>query len=479
MDSKNIQDYPLSTFMIIGYSLTQYYIPILFTLLELNPLIFNLNYPIEVFIHSLASLLTLVVTHIIYRNNFFIQSILKRGLQTSLVSTNLFSPPRNLEVWIIGMIGMTSMFYLYFVAGVHENKENVSTSSQFIRGFVGLSYAPFILPLKRLYSKVHESEQVPYKMLGLYALILLAISIGTNSRGAFMYGFTSIGLAYFMGLLLGKYSPNKLFSYKNLLICVLSFWLITGPLADLGTAMVVVRGLRTDVSSSELLAKTLEVYQNKEELKTYKKVAKVNMDAWDEEYFSNIYLARFSNLKFNDLSLEQAIKLGSADERMRDYSLNRILAILPQPLLTVLQVEIDKNDLISISFGDYLYYLAGGGTAALGGFRTGQFSGTGMASFGWWYLLYLAGGIFIVYFLIDLLAIKGINTDETFISLAGLISVTSLFSFLSVSTASEHVVNLYTFAMRGWIELVFLYLLVIHFTFLVSTYLLRGRYTYN
>ena len=148
---------------------------------------------------------------------------------------------------------------------------------------------------------------------------------------------------------------------------------------------------------------------------------------------------------------------------MQEFSINALWESLPQPVLSILKIKIDKDFINSISFGDYLYYRAGG-LETPGGYRTGQFASTGMLSFGWWYLPLLGIGIIPLFFLLDLFVIAFFDLKQqkyyTHLSLAGLISITSYFMFLSLSNYSESVVNIYTYIIRGWIQMAFLYWIV-------------------
>src|SRR5690606_12723130 len=62
-----LRTYPLSTFLIIGFTATQLYFPLVFTSIELKSVLFYLDLPHEVFIHSIASLLVLVLADYLYR----------------------------------------------------------------------------------------------------------------------------------------------------------------------------------------------------------------------------------------------------------------------------------------------------------------------------------------------------------------------------------------------------------------------------
>jgi heme/copper-type cytochrome/quinol oxidase subunit 4 len=295
-------------------------------------------------------------------------------------------------------------------------------------------------------------------------VLILLVGIGGNSRGLFMTGITALFIAYFIGLLLGKFN-HRIINFKSASFVLIGLWILTGPLADVGTAMLVVRDQRTDLTSKELISRTIDAYQNKSALEAYRLTAKedVVVQDWDEHYFNNIFLARFCNLKFNDEGLKQSKKIGGVDKEMQDYSIERFLAIMPSPLLSLLNIKIDKETVISASFGDFLFSRAGGENA-LGGFRTGQFASTGMTAFGWWYLLLLGVGMIPVFFLVDLFVMQkqvaGHSGYRTYLSLGGLIPITHFFMFLSMSSTSESVVNIYSYLFRGWIELIILYGLV-------------------
>ena len=96
--------YPLSSFVILGYSLTQFYFPLVFTLIESKPIVFNLNLPFDVFIHSFLGLATLLLSHQLYQQlNRRNRAGYNNGLQTLLWKIGLFKPPSNWQVWLINV----------------------------------------------------------------------------------------------------------------------------------------------------------------------------------------------------------------------------------------------------------------------------------------------------------------------------------------------------------------------------------------
>jgi len=462
-----LHTYPLSSFLLIGFTATQFYFPLLFTTLEGKPVVFNLELPYDVFMHSSLSLYVLLLAHALYRG------IVKMPLSNPnsiLGKIGLFTPPVDLQLWLMGLTGLGATVYAYFISPSVGWEVTGAASDKAIQGLIPFSYAPFFIPFGRMYGNTKEQDKRLIPMLVGFTLLLFVVSIGRNSRGAFMIGFTSIGFGFGLALLLGIFR-TKLFTLRNAALAGLAFLLVTGPIADIGTAMVIVRNQRSKITNAELIEMTWQAYQDKDAIRSRRQNDNTTADEWDERYLDNIFTARFSNLKFNDASLVQSTKIGEQDKDMLTFSINYILGALPDPFLKALDIDADKENVYAVSVGDYLYAEAGGPIEALGGFRTGHFAGTGMAAFGWWYLFILGVGMMPVFFLFDLLVayvpsfgkppVTGTNLR---FSLCGLLALTAIFQFLP----AESVVTTATFLIRGWLQMILLYVVLFQATRLVS-----------
>ncbi len=469
-----LEAFPLSSFLIIGYASTQFYFPIIFTLIEGKPLVFNLDLPYDVFLHSTVTIVVLALAHYVYRSLPY-----KHGTQSNswLVKAGLFNIPSDLQLWIMGFMGIGATFYVYLYTPDIGWEVTGSASDKAIQALMPFSYIPFFIPFGEMYGKDKPVGKSTVLLLIGYTLLLFLVSIGRNSRGGFMIGFTTLGFSYIMGLMLGKYK-NKIFTVKNAMIAVFAGWLLTGPVADIGTAMVLVRAHRMNIPYDELIGLTLDAYGDKEAIRRYRLADITSKHDWDENYLDNILLARFCNIKFNDASLVQAARIGGQDPYMATFVEDYIWATLPQPFLDVFKINIDKKMLKGVSMGDYLYYRAGGPKEALGGFRTGSMAGTGMATFGWWYMVFLGVGMIPVFLLFDLLYYKRkvqnpltgtIYMQATF-SICGMLGLDAVFRYLP----SESVASIAIFLIRDFIQAIILYLVIYHGTRMLNL-LVRKR----
>jgi len=463
LKESNITKHPLSVFLILGFVATQFYLPLLFTTLENKPITYNLELPYAVFFHSFLGLIVLIIAHLIYRSLINLSSTRNNSI---LVKIGLFNPPTDAQVWLMGFIGLGATVYVYFLSPSVGWEVTGAASDKAVQGLIPFSYAPFFIPFKDLYGGKQKPNKSLILFLAFYTVLLFVVSIGRNSRGAFMLGFTSVGFAYALGLLLGRFKPD-FFTIKNAIILVVGLLVITGPIADIGTAMVIVRDQRSKVTNSELIDLTMRAFGDKKAIKLRRLEDNKDQGDWDERYLDNIFTARFANLKFNDASLVQSKKISVQSKNMLKHSIDYILGGLPSPLLDALKIDAHKEDVYATSIGDYLYYEAGGPIEALGGFRTGHFAGTGMAAFGWWYLLLLGVGIVPVFYLFDKLVLINYNntvTKNTAFSLCGLLALNSVFQFLP----TESVIITITFVMRKWIQMVLLYAIIYYVTLLIN-----------
>ncbi|TGD82225.1 hypothetical protein [Hymenobacter wooponensis] len=470
----SLQRFPLSSYLIVGFTATQFVFPLLFTLLEGKELVYNLKLPYTVFLHSLLALGVLILTHVLYR--FFSTS--RRGTRTSrpslLERLGLFKAPTDLQIWLIGFIGLGAMFFSYFYMP-SQGRETTGALEKIIEALVPFTYAPYFIPFGRMYGQTTLPARNLMPRLAGFTVLLFVLSLGTNSRGAFMLGFTSVGFTFALGLLLGMIK-TRLFTFKNLAIALFVAWFLTGPLSDIGTAMVMVRNMRSDTPRSELIGLTWQAFQDKQAIHDFKTSNEVSSawEAWDETYLDNIFLARFCNIKFNDINLLLGAEIGDNDPDVRQYSIDRFLTTLPKPVLDLLALDVDKDAVNAIAYGDFLYYKVTGSDEVFGARLTGHFAGTGLAAFGWWYLAILGAAMIPVYILFDTLFTRrtvlaspsGARSHSNLVfSFCGLLSLTMVFQFLP----TESVTGTANFLLRGWIQQVLLYLMLYYLTRRLST----------
>ena len=467
----------MSTFILLGFVSTQFYFPLLFTTIEGKPLIYNLELPEQVFLHASLCLVVLVLAHSFYQ---FLMRVTPDRSVSLLGKVGFFDPPTHSQIWIMGIMGMASTFYVHLANPEAAQGATGDPSVKALQALAPFMYAPFFIPMSKLFGSKENIGKMFSLLIAGYAILLFTISMAQNSRGTFMFGLLTPAIAYSLGLLLGVFR-TRIFTLRNFVVAGVLVWALTGPFTDLGTAMLLVRDQRKDIPPAELITLTLEALDDREAIEARRKddtTEPMDFD-WDERYLDNLYTARFANIKFNDLSLNTYSKVGMYDPDMQQFSLDQLLASLPGPLLEIFNLDVDKETLHALSYGDYLYVLSGGyGTPT--GWRVGHMAGTGMATFGWWYLAMLALIMLPVFYLVDKFfrprtdeeAQESSAPEDKFkFSFCGILILTPLFQFM----LHESVVAIVAYLIRGWIQIVLLYLVMFHVSRIISRVFARRK----
>ena len=450
--------FPISSFLIFGFVISQYITPLLLSTLEFKNLNFNLRVPFDVFTHSLLSLIFLILSHLSYSK--FRKFEVNTRLSIALKKNHLFKEPRNYQLWVMGYIGLSSLFFINFYLP-SQGSQAEGLIQKFIQGLKFFTYAPYFIIINNFLNNTKSSKFTIYHYC-FFTILLLMISVGANGRGALVYGFAGLGFTLILLAILDIFK-FELVSFKTIGLGLIIIYLFVGPLSDLATAMVIVRSQRDDITRLELLKKTFEVYNNKDLINSTNKLELIgeNYDSfeWDERYLENRFASRFSNLKFNDNSLYLSNKISPYNSILRQLEFDKIVTVFPLPFLQLFEIDIDKNEVENKSRGDMIFYLSGAPSTALGGERVGHFSGIGMASFGWFYLpiLYL---LFIpLFYLLDSFSIKAKN-GIIYISFLILINMKFVFMYMP----SESIISNINYFIRGWAESILLYLILFKIT---------------
>lgn len=459
---KVVSKYPLSSLIVIGFGLCNFYFPLAATLMEWHPVTFNLDVPNLVFLHGVLAITVVVFSFLLYIKLCELTGNRPSAIRRILTNIGFYSPPDDLQIWILGGIGLMSLLFV-FGSGANSS-DAVGSDSKFISGFFPFAYSPYFLFLKNIYSdKPVKSQKKMIWVFVIYTILLLVVAFMTNHRSTFMKVVMGLGFTYFVGLLMSKFS-YKIFTPKNLVVYLITFFLLTGPLMDLGLAMVIVRGQKHDLSSSELVEETVAVFLNRDELESAKKLMDgtvITNRLWDEHYVDNIFLARLCNLKANDLSLYHAEKINDIT-KTQDFFFQKMTALLPSPVLEFMDIHIDKDMINLASYGDYIYYISTGDYYGLESKRQAHLEGAGMAAFGYWYLLILVIVIIPLFGLMDLLTFP--IKREYYITIPALTimpMIMTIFNFEGLST-------FISFIVRGWIQMVILYVVLYKITGLIK-----------
>jgi hypothetical protein len=382
--SAAIDQQPLSTLMLFGFCVTTLCGALVAQSVTGSAVSASLRQPVETFAVLAAYELLAVLAHAAYR--LFSNPRQPAGLARRwLGRIGVYTTPSVPALWIAGIIGCLS-YCLPRPDGGATGAGGAAGGgllSAVALAFNFLIAAPFLIPLyRKLESRGYGRSRWVYPGLALYAALAVLIGLIRNARAIMFVGLITVALAYLVTWLQSRVSVRS-GVFMRLGIIVVLFLAVLGPVSDLATAMAIARAERGKASGLDMIATTLHVWQKPYLIQQYRdRERRAGMfDRYDEAYIANPLFARLIETKFHDNALyfAQFLSTGDSRDRLTRTTIELTWAILPTPVLKLLGIHIDKDDL-NFSMGDYLAYLARG--IPVGGRKTGSLFAQGQVVFG-------------------------------------------------------------------------------------------------
>lgn len=369
------------------------FLPLPITLLDGNEMSHDLFIPIQTyllqFLYFCICIFAFNLSGIKHKKNKVFVWLKKWGY---------FAQPTNKQLWILGFVGLCFRLFLMTQQG---NGDAQLAGAGTLNMFSLLLYCPICILFNPLLGKDNCSKKTQY-IIYCYIAFLVILLIATNSRSQMLSPLVVFACCYLLKQIY-IYRETLWLSYKKMFLLVISIFIISGPASDMAIAMVVVRGERSSMSFTELLEKSIEVYQDKDQLKLYRQLVsnedKSNVGAeWQESYVSSPFLDRFCNYRVADATIYHAQRVGYGNKEMLELFCNQLMTMFPGPIVENFFPNVDKSKL-SFSSMDKLYFLSTRG--GVGAYKVGGDIGLGLVTFGYFYFPLCFLIYFLVFYMLD------------------------------------------------------------------------------
>lgn len=362
--SRPFDDAPLSTLAILGLCITSYMAGLVSQTVQGDEFTRYLRTPIWTFSVLLVVQWVTMVTHYAYRKFrpfYGARNALAVGVWSRL---GAHETPKPMALWLLGGVGLASM--------LKGGASMGDASGKALEAMTFMVWMPFlILVFQRVYGEGYASFKKQLPLVLLYASLIFMLGMALNVRQFMLIGPVTAMLLYMM-VAVRDPSPMPGRSMSKVFVMLVLGAAAVSMMADLATAMAVVRDKRDNASKLEFIEETYLAFQNKSGLQAYRDQGSVSALAgsYDETYLSNPVLNRFSETKFHDNMLFFSSSFSDADrEEVIRQNKTKLLMVLPQPVLDALEIDLKKY-LNQYSLGDVYVNAATG--SPLGGFITGS-----------------------------------------------------------------------------------------------------------
>lgn len=437
---------PFIMLFCLGYYFFVFPIPV--TLLENKPITFRFNVPYLTFFNLMLNVTTIVVAfHVcrwIYREGWLTRIWQKWGY---------FKPPTEKQIWVFSFLGLGALMWNVASQGDEIATEDLGVMGQFLNVFRNFAYIPLALLFVKYWSRKGQTIKSKKLVFG-YLIVLSLLAIASTRRVILMNMAVSWAVMSFFTAL---YTKRRLFSVKTVFYLSVGFYLLTGPVADLATAMIVNREFSQSNEASATFSNIIDLYSDKEKLHIAYQMGTFsntdnqgnNFSAWSEYYIDNIFFDRFCNLRTQDITLDYAQKLGYNSARMNKYADDFLLFQVPSPILKWLGYKGNKFD-SNYTPGDLLSTDALGLKTQYAGFRVSGDSAVGLSWMGYsYYIFALLVYVALFYFLSSLVSTKG---SRFLIPIPVIIGMTAYMSYFNNSIGIFKTISL--LLRTGWQDII-------------------------
>ena len=374
LDGERFRRHPVSALILLLYTTTATSGALLVKTLEWTPVADRLLVPLTTFTVLFVMQVSLIVADRIYLKSQLLGAAREFLSRSVLRRTGILVWPSDGQLWMLGGMGCVSVLLTGTDFESSASFGMASAGEKLFRVFGFLKFAPFLIPFRGALSGLPVRTRSPLLLLGGYFVGLVVISFATNSRSTFADAIPTIGICALIAVGLGRMDLRRI-TIPKLIVFLLVAAIGGILLSRVALAMVVVRDFRTNANIGMLVGLTIDALFSNEWLE----IAKAKMDTsvmvanYSETYVDSRFFGRFLLTKFHDNILYYFSLMGPDQvTSYKGFMSARLWATLPDPLLRMFGISIDKQDLI-VSNGDYIIYLVDGW--GLGGFKTGSMVG--------------------------------------------------------------------------------------------------------
>jgi hypothetical protein len=431
LSSKLMRGPSLSSIALVGFQASYFWLPLISLTLDTRALSYNLSLPVDSFTASSVALFVLIGAYClslsISQTKSFFHSSLKIN---SLIKNNI-----RLSKHSFYTIITLALFARVFTTGLRlfGRLDTVTKIIEPVSIFAALSLACLFITPATPFIRKFKFNSYP----GLVFLLTIVFTLPSLSRGTIL-----ITIANTLILLATKlfYPTDSLVArrkYSKYLINFALAALLIFPILDrISDATAYVRFSYVTrsggpIDTAQRVLSSAIAGDRHEWIRTYQ-----GPYPWDDTYTKSTIFSRFISVNYLDLSLRfHKLQDREARSLVQDFEVNRIISLLPDPLINIFALNYDKRPYTLSSFGDYNYYVISG--VGLSGFRTGSLLVSLMALFGifWPLALFIASLCVMIFF--NLISYPLLRTSFMTHNInAGPITVCLMYEALTVFTSA-------------------------------------------
>jgi len=445
---------PISATVVLSLLFTGLFGALFFQTIYWNPVTKYLYNPINTFFKLAFYQLLGIGSHYAYL--LFQKDKYKAGvantfsLKRVLSKIGLYDVPSVYTVWIISIVGIFAYILAKLLSGTLGN---ILLNLKFL-----IWFPFFILFYIYKFGRDYASPPRQYSLILIFFIAVAIIGIMFNTRAIIITGIVNLFLITIISLL-NKNPRYRIGVYGLFSIIALSIISLLKPLSDFSDAMLAARAERENITGIEMMINTFDLYSkldNANLLHNDKFIENKVYTSYDEIYIENGILNRFVLTKFHDNAFHFSSKVtNNGKQEVITHINDSLIAILPQPLLELLGIELNKEHLQKTTT-DILVHEASG--RRLGGYKVPSTFAEIELVFGSLAPIVFLCMTFVFFSIIDLFSVTN-KSNGLFISLP-FFGMASVYIFFQIPIYS--LIGVITLLVRSFVQDVLIFCLLMY-----------------
>jgi hypothetical protein len=375
VSSKIFRGPSLSSIALVGFQASYFWLPLIALTVDTRALSYNLSLPVDSFIVSSIALLVLFTA-------YHLSILIAQGksfYNSSIKFNTFFKNNVQLSKQSFYTIITLALFVRMFTTGlgIFGRLDTITKIIEPVAIFGSLSLACLFLTPATLYIRKFKFKSYP----GLVFILIILFTLPSLSRFNILIVVANtlillaIKLFYPTHSVVDRRKASKFLI--NMVLATLLIFPILDRIAD-GTAHVRFSG-RSVAGPLDTVQRVVDAAiagERHEWIPTYR-----GPYPYDETYTNSTIFQRFISINYLDLTLRfHKMQDRDALALVHEFEINRIISILPDPVINIFVPNYDKQPYTLSSFGDVNYDVISG--VGLYGFRTGSLLVSLMVLFG-------------------------------------------------------------------------------------------------
>ena len=359
LNNKTFFKYPISLLMIFFSYFLNLGNALYFKSFEFSLITENLEMPLFTVVNLSIFNLLFILSHFFYTKSYYSNNI-KESLNFFLIKKDFFDTKNINLFYLISFIALTGRILYLDYDQLSGDQYSTTTGPNLFRDFInGLSFC-YLMPIIVYFSddliQINTTKK-NYIFFILSFICIIFIAFTKNSRATLFDPFLLAFILIFLRFLFDKIKLKINFFFQFTLILVISFFFIN-VVEGISKNFMQQKEDKKDLTPLENFTVLLNNIISKDDFSKYENETEQvsNRNFFAEDYYKSTTFNRMNFLLIHDnySYIKKSLSISQING-LRNLQKNKLISILPQPIINLFFNNFDKEDYIRITTASYLY----------------------------------------------------------------------------------------------------------------------------